>query len=117
MWMITLRDLQFRKRQFGIAIVGAGLVFALTLVLTGMSAGFYAETHATVNSIGTTYWIVPAGASGPFAGASVVDPRAAEEIQSAGPVHPLVIAGSTVRKANSSSTRGVNVIGHQLGGL
>ena len=33
MWTITLRDLQYRRRQFGIAVVGATLVFALTLVL------------------------------------------------------------------------------------
>ena len=30
----ALRDLQWRKRRFVIAIVGTGLVFAMTLVLT-----------------------------------------------------------------------------------
>ena len=39
MLTITLRDLQFRRRQFGIAVVGAAVVFGLTLLLTGMSAG------------------------------------------------------------------------------
>ena len=43
MWTITLRDLEFRRRQFAIAVVGAGLAFALTLVLAGMSAGFRHE--------------------------------------------------------------------------
>ncbi|GAC1377134.1 MAG: hypothetical protein NVSMB4_06340 [Acidimicrobiales bacterium] len=39
MWMITACDLRFRRRQLTMAVVGAGLVFALTLILTGMSAG------------------------------------------------------------------------------
>jgi putative ABC transport system permease protein len=48
MWAITLRDLEFRRRQFAIAVVGAGLAFALALVLTRMSAGFRHEARATV---------------------------------------------------------------------
>ena len=63
---ITLRDLQFRRRQFGIAVVGAALVFALTLVLTGMSAGFRSETEATIRAVGTDAWVVPSGVDGPF---------------------------------------------------
>ena len=43
MLTITLRDLQFRRRQFGIAVVGAAVVFGLTLLLTGMSAGLNQE--------------------------------------------------------------------------
>ena len=34
-----MRDLKFRRRRFAFAVVGAELVIALTLVLTGMSAG------------------------------------------------------------------------------
>jgi putative ABC transport system permease protein len=43
MWALTVRDLRFRRPQFVIAIVGAGLAFALALVLTGISAGFRHE--------------------------------------------------------------------------
>jgi putative ABC transport system permease protein len=42
-WIITVRDLQYRARQFAIAVAGAALVFAVTLILTGMSAGFRHE--------------------------------------------------------------------------
>ena len=52
MWAITLRDLQFRRRQFAIAVFGAGLAFALTLVLTGMSSGFRHEARETVVGVG-----------------------------------------------------------------
>jgi putative ABC transport system permease protein len=36
---ITLRDLRFRWRQFLIAVIGAGLVFAMALLLTGLAEG------------------------------------------------------------------------------
>ena len=39
----ALRDLQWRRRRFIIAIVGTGVVFAMTLVLTGLANGFRVE--------------------------------------------------------------------------
>jgi putative ABC transport system permease protein len=66
MLAITLADLRFRLRQFLIAVAGAGVVFAMAILLTGMSQGFYNEIERTVRSVPTDVWIVPEGASGPF---------------------------------------------------
>jgi putative ABC transport system permease protein len=66
MWTITLCDLQFRRRQFAIAVVGTGMAFALALVLTGMSAGFRHEARTTVDAIGAGALVVPKGVKGPF---------------------------------------------------
>lgn len=66
MLTLTLRDLQFRKRQFAIAIVGAGLTFALALLLTGVSAGFDTEAEDTIDAIAADGWVVEKGVSGPF---------------------------------------------------
>jgi putative ABC transport system permease protein len=63
---LTLRDLRYRWRQFAIAVVGAALVFALTLLLTGMTAGFDAEVDNAVGSAGAQRWVVPRGIQGPF---------------------------------------------------
>jgi putative ABC transport system permease protein len=63
---ITIADLRHRLRQFLIAVVGAGVVFALALLLTGMTEGFYNEIHRTVVSSRADTWLVPKGASGPF---------------------------------------------------
>jgi putative ABC transport system permease protein len=63
---ITLRDLQFRARQFLIAVIGAGLVFAMTLLLAGMAASFHTEINHTVHAAGVDAWVLPAGTSGPF---------------------------------------------------
>ena len=48
MFSITLSDLLYRRRQFLIAILGAALVFAMTLLLAGLTAGFGVEINQTV---------------------------------------------------------------------
>lgn len=66
MLTITLADLRFRSRQFLIAVVGAGVVFALAVLMSGMANGFYAEITSTVTSTHADTWVVPKGSSGPF---------------------------------------------------
>lgn len=113
MLTITVRDLQFRRRQFGIAVVGAALVFALTLLLTGMSAGFTSEARDSVASTGARTWLVPEGVSGPFTALPVVDPAAGQAVGA----DPLVITPSTITDLDGAHLKGVNLIGHRLGGL
>ena len=64
MLAITLQDLRFRARQFLIAVVGAGLVFAMTLLLAGLAAGFGVEVDQTVSGMGSQAWVVAQGSSG-----------------------------------------------------
>jgi putative ABC transport system permease protein len=63
---ITIADLRHRLRQFLIAVVGAGVAFALALLLTGMADGFSKEIERTVGTAGADTWLVADGASGPF---------------------------------------------------
>ena len=70
MLLAALRDLQWRRRRFIIGIVGTGVVFAMTLVLTGLSNGFRVEAENTVDSLGIDSYLIKAGAAGPFLGAS-----------------------------------------------
>src|SRR4051812_46406725 len=74
MWTITLRDLQYRGRQFGIAVAGAALVFALALLLTGISVGFRTEARDTVKAIGADSWVVEKGSAGPFTSQQTISP-------------------------------------------
>jgi putative ABC transport system permease protein len=62
----ALRDLQWRWKRFVIAIVGVALVFAMGLVMTGLSASFSVEVDRTLRAIGVDTWAVSANASGPF---------------------------------------------------
>jgi putative ABC transport system permease protein len=116
---ITLRDLQYRRRQFGIAVIGAALVFGLTLLLTGMSAGFRKEARDTVASTGADAWVVARGGSGPFTSDSALPASAVAEIARQPGVRraePLIEFQSRVRLRDGSS-HAANVIGQPPGGL
>ena len=70
MLLAALQDLRWRRRRFLIAVLGTSLVFGLTLVMSGVSAGFGSETRASVDGLRTDGWIVREGAAGPFLGAA-----------------------------------------------
>src|SRR5690242_19601894 len=63
---ITLADPRYRSRQFLIAVVGAGVVFALAVLMSGMANGFHTEIAKTVGSTRADNWVVPKSSSGPF---------------------------------------------------
>lgn len=112
MLIAALRDLQWRKRRFVIAIVGTGLVFAMTLVLTGLANGFRVEATRTVDSLGLDNYLTKAGAAGPFLGSS---PFSAAEIgqvsqlQGVETAVTLVYGSSTMPR--NGTTGNVNVFG------
>lgn len=66
MWLLSLRDLQWRRRRFIIAVVATSLIFALTLLMTGASGGLDNEVTRIVRSFGADRWLVADGATGPF---------------------------------------------------
>lgn len=116
MWTITLRDLQFRRRQFAIAVVGTGLAFALALVLTGMSAGFRHEARETVEGIGADAWVVPRGVKGPFTSQSTMPVVLSGSIAGVEQAEPLVEFGGVAAVPDGDEVN-VNVIGHSIGQL
>jgi putative ABC transport system permease protein len=67
---ITLQDLRFRARQFLIAVAGAGLVFAMGLLLSGLAAGFTTEINQTVQAMGADSWVLATGTPGRIAALS-----------------------------------------------
>ncbi|MCV7410284.1 glutamine ABC transporter permease [Mycobacterium florentinum] len=117
MLFAALRDMQWRSRRLVIAVVSTGLVFAMTLVLTGLANGFHVEAQRTVDSIGIDAFVVKAGAAGPFLGATPFAeaelPRVAAE-PGVVAAAPLACAPSTVR--DGSSARNVTAFGAQADG-
>jgi putative ABC transport system permease protein len=108
----ALRDMQWRRRRLVIAILSTALVFAMTLVLTGLANGFRVEAQRTVDSMGVDSFVVKSGAAGPFLGstpfAQVDLARVAAEpgIVAAA---PLATAASTIREG--TSTRNATAFG------
>ncbi|MCX2930282.1 glutamine ABC transporter permease [Mycobacterium sp. CVI_P3] len=112
MLIAALRDLQWRKRRFVIAIVGTGLVFAMTLVLTGLANGFRVEATRTVDALGIDGYLVKSGAPGPFLGSSPFPPTPIQQIARLPGVTlavPLVYGSATM--PDRGSARNVNVFG------
>src|ERR1700731_4869483 len=79
--MAALRDLQWRRRRFIIAILGTAVVFATTLGLTGLANGFRVEARGTVDSVGFDTFLVKSDAAGPFVGSA---PFSADQLGAVG---------------------------------
>jgi putative ABC transport system permease protein len=118
MWTIALRNVQFRRRQFLLAVVGTAVVFAMALLVTGIREGFRTEARRTLDGIGGETWVVTSGASGPFTGAEPMPASTAENLEREAGVRradPLLIGSRNVRMQDGF--RSVHVIGYRIGGL
>lgn len=114
MWMIALRDLQWRRRRFLIAVLATSLVFALTLLLSGAGNGLRQEASRIVDSFEADAWFVPEGASGPFTAASALPASTAERVADLDGVDradPFVFARYAV---GADAPEDVNVLGHRM---
>ena len=117
MWLISLRDLQWRRRRFAIAVLGASLVFALTVLMSGLSSSFRSEARRTLDAFGADEWVVASGSPGPFTTLTALPEPAARAVSRRPGVaraQPVIIVHQVVR---AHGLRDVNVIGHVLGGL
>ncbi|HJT96431.1 MAG TPA: ABC transporter permease, partial [Mycobacterium sp.] len=112
MLFAALRDMQWRKRRFVIAVLSTAIIFAMTLVLTGLANGFRVEAERTVDSLGVDVFLVKAGASGPFVGATPFAPVDLRRIAATPKVVeavPLAYAGGTATLGDA--TRNVDIFG------
>jgi putative ABC transport system permease protein len=99
MWLISLRDLEWRRRRFVIAVVATGLVFGITLLLSGMNSGFQNEVGRTVASFHADSWVVTKTAEGPFTTSEVFPSSVANDVAQAPGVReadPMVVTGATL---------------------
>jgi len=118
MWKVTLRNIQFRRRQYLLAVLGTALVFAMALWITGIRQGFRTEAEGMLAGIGGDHWAVTSGTAGPFTGTAPMAADTAERLGRAPGVRqadPLVILSQSVRL--HGDFHGVHVIAHRLGGL
>lgn len=117
MLIAALRDLQWRRRRFLIAVVGTSFVFAMTLVLTGLANGFRVEASNTVNSLGIDYFMIQNGAAGPFLGSSPFAQTEVERAQRLPGVQAaaaVVYAGTTA--LDNGTPRTMNLFGAPTAG-
>lgn len=117
MWLIALRDLQFRRRRFLISVAAVALVFAMTLVLSGLAASFDSEIDRTMSQLGANAYAIGTTATGPFLGAAPMPETVVAQVAAVPGVSradPLAFRNLTV---DNPRKQGVNVFGIATGGL
>src|SRR5271165_1987709 len=105
MLFTALRDMQWRRWRFVIAIVVTGLVFAMTLVLTGLANGFRVEDERTVDALGVDMFLIKSGANGPFLGSAPFPEAELKKVAGAPGVvaaAPLAYKGATFKSGDST---------------
>jgi putative ABC transport system permease protein len=116
-WLLSLRDLQWRRRRFIIAVLATSLIFSLTMLMSGALEAMKEEGPNITQAIGADAWLVAQGATGPFTTTTAVGAAAADEVGRLPGVQqadPLVLLHTTV---GLKSLKDVNVVGHRPGGL
>jgi putative ABC transport system permease protein len=115
--LIGLRDLQWRRRRFAIGVLATGLVFALGLVMSGVSASFDNEIDRTASSFGADRWVVRGETFGPFTGPATIPAakvRAVRRVSGVRRADPIAVLRATT---TTGSMRTVNLIGVVPGGV
>ena len=116
MWQATLRDLQWRRRRFFIAVTGTALVFAMSLLMSGLAASFTLETDRALESIGADVWVVQEGASGPFTAFSPIPATDAERVAAVDGItaaDPIIYVHQTI----GDDPEDINLFGVVRGGI
>ncbi len=117
MWRNSVRDLMWRRRRFIVAIVGTSLVFAMSLLLSGLSNAFRAEVHATVDTVGADAWVVRSGGGGPLASVNYLPAADLGEIAHLPAVReaePMIFVPAAITRPHA--TEG-NIVGFEPGAL
>jgi putative ABC transport system permease protein len=113
MWLVSVRDLLWRKRRFLIAVVSASLVFSLTLVLDGLTHHISNEVTRVVDRYDADGWIVAPGESGPFTASTLLPASISDEVATQpGVTH----AEAMIAARDTVDGKWVNVLGYDRGG-
>jgi len=84
---ITFADLRYRYRQFLIAVLGAGVVLAMAILLAGLAQGFTSEIHATVGAVGADRWVMNEKATGRLTAVATFDEQDVAQLAATPGVH------------------------------
>ncbi len=94
MWLLTLRDLQYRRLRVVVVVLLAGVVLALLYLMTGLVNQFSREPFETTEAFGADHWVLAEGVSGPFTSGGVVDLQALESLGAS--AVPVVISRASL---------------------
>ena len=117
LWLASLRDLQWRRRRFILAMLGTALVFALALIGSGLKESFTAEPRNAIDTIGADAWLVREGAQGPFTTISQLNDEQVASVAALDGVErasPLVNIQDTIQSPDDTD---IYLLGIEPGGV
>ena len=117
MLLLGLRELQWSRRRFAVAVLATALVFALGLLMSGVSASFDNEIDRTVDSFDADAWLLRSQSFGPFTGPATMPVERAQDARRLPGVRradPVAVLRATT---TTPSRRNVNLIGVVPGGV
>lgn len=110
MWLLTLRDLQYRRVRVLVVIALASVVMALLFLMTGLVNQFNHEPFDATRAVGAEQWVLAEGTSGPFTSAGTLPSTLVGEL--GGDAHGVVVARGTIAEVGADEeTSEVVVVG------
>jgi putative ABC transport system permease protein len=100
-----------------ISVLATGLVFALALLITGISESFRKEVPRTIKSFGGDEWVVAKTSTGPFTTTAIFNQSEFDKVKALPGVKaaaPLVLLRFTVKTPKVTD---INVIGAEPGAM
>lgn len=92
-------------------MIGVSLVFAMSLIMTGLTASFSTEVSRTLHSIGADRWAVASDASGPFSSSSLISTSSSANTGGS----PVMVLRETIEQG--ASVRDIIMMGVEPGQL
>jgi putative ABC transport system permease protein len=117
MLFVSLRDLQWRRWRFFIGVLATGLVFALTVVMSGVSQSFHNEIRRTVAAFDVDTWVVPSDVSGPFTSTRVFLSDEAEKVKALPGVKKAESVAIFRGTVDAGGVKDIDLIGITPGGM
>jgi putative ABC transport system permease protein len=96
-WLLTLRDLQFRKVRFLVVSLGVAVVLTLLFLMTGLVNQFNRESYLLTDQLGASHWLLPEGSSGAYTSSSALVPEQVAGLETDGESAPVVVSRATLR--------------------
>jgi putative ABC transport system permease protein len=110
-WLLTLRDLQYRRLRVLVVVFLASVVMALLFLMTGLVNQFHHEPFDATNAIGADSWVLAEGTSGPFTSGGTLPSTLVDELGAG--ARGVVVARGTLMPAQGGADSEVVVIGGQ----